>query len=104
MFMFTENISHSFSAEKVQYYTTENVTLTCIGTIDVPDFTRIYIEKVNVTLNASEKNRVQFTTSSHKNRDLQYGIYNCIINAEGLEFTKTLFLRNKGKLSCAAVK
>ena len=66
LFCFAENISHSFSAEKVQYYTMENVILTCIGTIDVPDFTRIYIEKVNVTLYTSEKNTVQFITSNLK--------------------------------------
>ena len=92
-----ENMSHSFNARKLHYYTTESVILTCTGTVDFPDFTRISIRKANVTLNSTERNSIKFNTNSHNSKDHQYGIYHCVMDASGMEFTKSVFLKNKGK-------
>ena len=98
MLFIAENISHSFNAGKLHYYTTESVTLTCTGTIELPDFTRISIRKDNVTFNSTEQNRIEFNTNSHNIKYHQYGIYHCVMDASGMEFTKSVFLKNKGKL------
>ena len=103
MLFIAENISHFFSAGKLHYYTTESVTLTCTGTIEFPDLTRISISKANVALNSTEQNSVKFNTNSQNSKGHQYGIYHCVMDASGMEFTKSVFLKNKGKLVCNLV-
>ena len=103
MLFIAENISHFFSAGKLHYYTKESVTLTCTGTIEFPDFTRISITKANVALNSTEQNSVKFNTNSQDSKDHQYGIYHCVMDASGMVFTKSVLLKNKGKLACNLV-
>ena len=98
IYYFAENVSHFFSADKNDYYHTEQATLTCSGNVDIPEFTGITISKENVTLLQSESNMVQFSTNSIVKSVNQYGLYTCIMNARNeVKFTQRVHINNKGK-------
>ena len=99
--IFAENATVFFNAEKLQFYSTETNKMTCNGTIDFPKFTQISITKLNVSVIASRQNAIQITANGSNN--YHYGVYFCIVDATGMEFTKTLFLRNKGRSYCIAM-
>ena len=99
---FAENTTLFFNAEKLQFYSNETVKLMCNGAIDFPTFTQISITKANVILIANKKNSIQVIANGSKSR--HYGEYFCIMDANGVQFTKTIFLRNKGKAYCIAVR
>ena len=50
---------------------------------------------------ASGQNAIQIAANGSNN--YHYGVYFCIMDATGMEFTKTLFLRNKGRSYCIAM-
>ena len=89
------------NAEKLQFYSTETNKITCNGTIDFPKFTQISITKLNISVIASGQNAIQIAANGSNN--YHYGVYFCIMDATGMEFTKTLFLRNKGRSYCIAM-
>ena len=93
-----ENLSHSFSADKYDYYNTESVNISCTGSIDIPLFRAVSISKGNVTLIESESGTVKFSTSSLKSPKQHYGVYTCTLYArEGVKFIKEIHLKNQGR-------
>lgn len=93
LFVLAENLNHIFNSTKLHFYDEENVTLTCSGSIDFPEISNIYISKDNITVNTTVNNLVTYTIGVSPQK---YGMYNCTLNASGMEFSKSLFLRNKG--------
>ena len=91
---FIENLTHSFNATQMEFYSYESNHLKCYGKVDIPQFLRIYIEKNKATLNVTDINEVQYNTKDINTQ--QYGIYKCIIAAGQITFEKTIFLKNKG--------
>ena len=92
-----ENLSHSFSADKYDYYYSESTNISCNGSIDIPLFRAVSISKGNVTLIESETGTVKFSTSSLKPPQ-QYGVYTCTLYArKGVKFVKEVHLKNQGR-------
>ena len=96
-FSYLENLTHSFSADKYDYYNTESTNISCNGSVDFRLFRAVSISKGNVTLIESESGIVKFSTSSLKLPQQQYGLYTCTIYAsEGVKFIKEIHLSDQG--------
>ncbi len=96
-YFYTEKESHVFSANKYELFATETSVLKCEGSVDIPEFSTIYIEKENVTLKDSSSNHVELFVSN-KNIANPFGVYYCVLNASGVLFNESLYLKDKGTL------